>query len=674
MLRKVRQLYVALRRLLACLAALLVVYIEYLGSTGNRTVLAGGLLPAAPGNSYASPLLEPFLRTLLTTGYALPAPPALRFLEATSTGVGLFPACATLLQGDRIYTEAHLTLVLHNLLRIPINDSVLLVDCEYTGRATEDTTALKVHALDATTLTTVFLQTMSMSRPAKHRTASCGTATVSVISLAAVDVDTMHVTGLVADNSSAAVNDIYTTLVGIDFPYETVRPFEKATLATAVTDDGAWVATVGDEVVSLRGSEGIFRGSVDLQANYDYYVWALPTNPLDFVRTIDYIDASHTKDGFAWLRLCFGVGIGLHVFVALVVAIVTSVNLFRDTGAVWVPDLFPCIEYRVRMRAALCAGGLWLTGWWHVFEWSLAETNDRLGFTGTFVYPAMALTDAVMVALALVSLWAHALEVRVGLEAVLAALYVCYVHRAAIAVGTGWCLDAADAYATANFAANSIATGAGGMDLWTVHEDLGTDMCVIVSAFVWWLVAVAGICAYVLMIKLAAVARSGAATVDRDRVQPRGPRASLRKVAAGTDDTPIAPTEHPRLRQWHLRSLLYAPYDSDDDEDSTQVERSTRTRLADVHGLVAATDDPDDGKMAVSGVWLLGHILLDDTHLVSISDYPRWFVNAVCNRRIFRVYGHRVRSSDTSLYKELVLLDGDRLWTELAPLTLRPLR
>ncbi|KDO28933.1 hypothetical protein SPRG_05806 [Saprolegnia parasitica CBS 223.65] len=697
-----RRAYIQVRRVLACLCTIGIVYIEYLGSVGNRTVLVGGLLPAAPGNVYASPLLPTFLQTLLSGGYngTLPSPPAFLYLEANESRVDLCERCREALPGDRIYTPSYLTLVLTKLLPLQLDDSHVLVDCAYTGRATEDTTALKAYVLSSTSLTTVFLQTMVVQRPAKHRQAGCGTATVVSLPLDAINATDMT-SRLVADPTSPAINDVYQTYVGLDFPYEVSTPFVPVRLATGATVSGAWTATLGHEVVSLLGTEGIFRGTTATQGNYAYYVWSLPSDPLAFAFETVYTDASHSKDANAWLRLLVGAGIAFNATVSLLVALVSCVHLYRETGVLWVPDLFPCIQYRVQVRAALCACVLYLTDWWHVFEWSLAEANARLGLPGTFVYPAMALADALMVALALLTWLTHALHVRIGLEAIVLILFICFKYRTDLTTriglclqatdeyatanfesnsfsagadgmdvwtihenaGTaadaivlilficfkyrtdlttriGLCLQATDEYATANFESNSFSAGADGMDVWTIHENAGTDFCVVACAFTWWLVALAAASLYIL----------GAKVVWPPRQTPRmrrfksifiRPRSGAFRFWLGDD----VPTD---VRLWTERSLLYAPFRPSDASAGWQVERSTRQRVEDVVGFVAACDETtDDGRVSISSLWLLGHIIVDDRFLMAINSYPRWLLNALLNRRLFRV---------------------ERVWTDLAPL------
>ncbi|EQC29139.1 hypothetical protein SDRG_13171 [Saprolegnia diclina VS20] len=682
-----RGVHIQVRRVLACLCTIGIVYVEYLASVGNRTVLVGGLLPATAGNVYASPLLPTFLSTLLAGGYtaALASPPSFVYLEANESRVDLLETCLEALPGDRIYTSSYLTLVLSSLLPLQLNDSHVLVDCAYTGRATEDTTALKAYVLSPTALTTVFLQTMTVSRPDKYRKAGCGAATVVTLPLDTINM-AERTSSVVADPTSLAINDIYKTYVGLDFPYEVSTPFVPVHLATAATDSGAWTATLGYEIVSLQGTEGIFRGSTAKEGNFAYYVWSLPSDPLAFVFETVYTDASHSIDANAWLRILVGAGIAFNAVVSLLVALVSCVHLYQETGMLWVPDLYPCIQYRVQVRAALCACVLYLTDWWHVFEWSLAEANERLGFTGTFVYPAMALADAMMVALALLTWLTHALRVRVGLEPIVAILCACFCYRTDLALRIGLCLEATDAYATANFESNSFPAGNDGMDVWSMHENPGTDFCVVATAFTWWLVALTAASLYILGAKAVDVFWPPRPTSTMRRVksiiiQPRSQPSILalagssnnRVAASKSDDIPAGLTD---MRPWSKRSLLYAPFHSWDASTGSQVERSTRQRVEDVVGFVAACDEStEDGRVSISSLWLLGHVVVDGMFLMAINMYPRWLLNALLNRRLFRVYGNRLdETGASSLYKELLLVRRERAWTDLAPLRVQPMQ
>ncbi|OQS05867.1 hypothetical protein THRCLA_20510 [Thraustotheca clavata] len=673
--------YILLRRLLSCVCTLFVVHIEYRATVDNRSVLAGALLPAEPSNAYTSPLIMPFLKMLINAEKhpLVPLNGSTTYIymdRDNQTNIQFLSSCYEQLPGDTIYSSGYLNQLLEYLLAFPLNNSYVVIDCQYTGRITQDTTALKVYTLDytQTTFTTFFLQTMTISRPSKYRQAACGTATIASISLDLIDEQDMTI------KSTKTLNEMYTTLVGVDFPYEISSPFKVAILKDKAKETGAWDAYISNEVISLQGTEGIYRTAVDSQGNYDYYVWDLPSNPIEFASIIQYINASHSKDSYAWLRLLIGVGITLNIVITLLVAMLTSFHLYIGQQVIWVPDLFPCIQHRVILRALLCGCVLWITDWWHIFEWSLAETNARLGLTGTFVLSNIAIADVIMVSLAIFTSVAHLLNVCIGLEVVLLIMYGCYECRVEITETMGLCRNSTDEYAYANFQQNTFVTDGNGMGLWAYHENNQTQYFVIITAFTWWLLGVSLTCIYVILLKVFEIYEQKSSLGWQNiQVKSAGRRRSsirnsLIKVAVGPRITLQDSLPNTTLTTWCKRSLLYSPYIKDDLRVASQVERSTRCLIGNIFGLVADFEDEDfHGHISISPIWLLGYVVLNKRWLIAISDYPRWLLNVLFQHNIFRVYGYHITEATPAPYKERVPYIDDLKAKDRVNLTLFPL-
>ncbi|OQR88815.1 hypothetical protein THRCLA_10080 [Thraustotheca clavata] len=163
-----------------------------------------------------------------------------------------------------------------------LSNHYVIVDCQYDGSLFNDTTALKVHLLDPLqiNLTTIFLQTMTLVRPAKFMTEASGLENVMIASMRKMTFkdDVLHSTQLVK----------YHHLLGIEFPYM-INPFEPIQLLNPISSvDSTWEAIIAksDEFVKIIGTDGVYRESPQMQENYGHYNWILSKNPVDFIQRL----------------------------------------------------------------------------------------------------------------------------------------------------------------------------------------------------------------------------------------------------------------------------------------------------------------------------------------------------------------------------------------------------
>ncbi|KDO28683.1 hypothetical protein SPRG_06537 [Saprolegnia parasitica CBS 223.65] len=627
-------------RVLSLAAAVVVLFIELQGSAAMRATLVGARGPLRASSNYTSSLM-PLVAAALMANRSLHVHgpvPRLLYIDADDSQEGYgFSAsqCASPLPGDRIYASSYLGQLLPRVLAaapgVP-EPATILIDCTFTARVVQDTTALKVHWLDAnaTSLSTLFLQTMVLKRPTKRLSMACGVATLTSLALA----------------SSAAVSASYVHGVGLDFPY-VLSAFTPLELAPTLTLDGMWQGTLGGsagETIHVAGTEGIYRVAHSTQANYDHYIWALPNNPFEFVELVSYLTTDMSKDSFAWVRMLLSMGVGLTLLVHFAVALVVALHMYRAHRVLWVPDVFPCVQTRLQLRALLCLLVLACTNGWHLYEYALCTANAREGWTNSFVLTDIIRADALMVYLGLMITLANAVRIRLRLEVAVSIYVICYQLSDDIVATHGLALDATNAYVKANYLANILEAHVDGMDLWTSHENFSTNGAVVATQMTWWVVASCLCCGY-------ALAAKGCNMVDMDRRRCMTWRHMHHMRLRSEDVVHTFATQSASRRRRSSLSKVgpVGPVRktfSFQDVSSVAVEAVLHTQLCQVYGLVA----PLDEFVAVSGwsyvsassVWLLGYVLVDGVFLVHVNDYPLLMLNALLRRWVFRVYGFHV--------------------------------
>ncbi|EQC33973.1 hypothetical protein SDRG_08652 [Saprolegnia diclina VS20] len=635
-------------RVLSLVAAVVVLFIELQGSAAVRATLVGARGPLRASSEYTSRLMPLVVAALLAnTSLAVHGPaPRLLYIDADDSqeGYGLSASqCTSPLPGDRIYKAPYLAHLLPQILTaVPEAPppATILIDCTYTARMVQDTTALKVHWVDAnaTSLSTLFLQTMAIERPTKRLSTACGVATWSSLPL--------------VPSSLSPPSATYVHGVGLDFPY-VISAFTRLTLAPTLTPDGMWQGTLAGsgETVYVAGTEGIYRVAHGTQANYDHYIWALPDDPFEFLAVVAYLTTDMSKDAFAWVRALLSMGVGLTLLVHFAVALLVALHLYMEQHVVWVPDVFPSVQARLQLRALLCLVVLVSTNGWHLYEFALCTANARCGWTNSFVLTDIVRADGLMVYLGLMITLAKTVRIRLRLEVAVSVYLICYeLSDAIVRSPLGLDVEAADAFVAANYLANILEANVDGMDLWTIHENVDTNVAVVAAQMTWWVVAICICFVYALaakgwnMLDMDArrcktwryMHRLRLRSDDGDGVRSFASQSTSRRLRSSSwTKSKVGP-----LAQASARTFSFQ------DVSSLAIEAVLHTQLCKAYGLVA----PLEEYVAVSGwtyvsassVWLLGYVLVDDAYLVHVNEYPLLVLNAVLRRPLFRVYGFHV--------------------------------
>ncbi|KDO28692.1 hypothetical protein SPRG_06546 [Saprolegnia parasitica CBS 223.65] len=659
-----RDAYVAARRLSSCVAALVVLYIEVTGSIATRTALYGAAAPAELSNVYYSPLIGPFLRRVAANASylaALAPTPHLNVLyidqtEPSETLTVSRTSCGNYFPSDAMYNQSYVAPLLHQLLdaqrswhAVDLADHVVVVDCAYTGRLLNDTTALKLHLIDLTqtNVTTVFLQTMLLTRPAKCMTLSGGLA----------NVVTSPIHGVAAPAT-------YFHLLGIEFPF-VLAPFER--IALQDPSETQWHATVhsSGERVILSGTDGVYRESPAIQGNYDFYHWALPDDPQRFLEEIAYIAEPFAVDSYAWVRCLLGLGVAFNLGANCAVALLVVGHSWLSRREVWIPDLYPSIQRRIQLRSLLLLGATIATNYWHIFEYCLQNGNARQGINQGFLLHDMVRSDGLTYLLALALTLADVLQTRLCLDVVVLLYVVCVHQRLSLVTFLQWRMDETNAFLDANYVDCIVSEPGAAMTLWMYHRNTETPSYLLATELSWYVVALGLTLLYGVALDKPL----------RRRLWRRQPVRIAAGIANSEERSP-----RPAHQRWSRQSSLYTcSNDADAKDGSSLFERSTMHALAQTYGLVAPLDEyklcGGTRKVSPSAIWLLGYIILKDEFVVELRDYVRIWANLLLPSRVFRVYCFRIQEGDTtSIHKEPLPMQGLRARDLLCHISLRPLR
>ncbi|CAK4077539.1 unnamed protein product [Aphanomyces euteiches] len=196
--------------------------------------------------------------------------------------------------------------------------------------------------------TTVVAITLTTDRPDKKLRSTSG-AVVSVVT--PIATMTVNKDATTVTSSQLAVYDV---AVGLTFPYEWER-FEPVTLEELNPLDCEWKAKIisTGEAFTMAGTTGFFRDAPDVQSAYNRYTWDLPSDPIVYASTIRFTGAFVYKDAWGWFRCFLGLGIAPNLIMNMLVALMVTVNLWKQNRVLWVPDIYPSVQGRAALRGLL---------------------------------------------------------------------------------------------------------------------------------------------------------------------------------------------------------------------------------------------------------------------------------------------------------------------------------
>ncbi|KAF0713027.1 Aste57867_4554 [Aphanomyces stellatus] len=615
--------------------------------------------------------------------------------DSSATVAALQPtACSPpQLGADFLYDIAYVQPLLQYTLSdvgdwLNTTNNFIVVDCSFDGRTLGDTTAFKLYLMDKTmtNLSTLIVQTMSVSRPDKHLLTTGGVAMITTTPLASLIVD--QSTQIVTSTVPAT----YSVTIGFTFPYEW-DTFQLVVLDDLIPPTGQWHATVQStgEHFLFSGTTGMYHGSPTVQANFAYYYWDLPSDPIIFLRTVQYVNVHFRRDVWGWFRCCLGLGIGFHIAVNTLISQVVVVNVWRSSRTVWVPDVYPAIQRRACLRVILLLVDCVVNNWWYPYTFALNQGGFRTNWVGTLFLDEIVRADGLMICLAIIYGVAKLLRVRLKLFVIVAIYVSCFYLRLSLVDKYGVCPNDALMVIENEYFAN-VLPGNGDMDLWAFREDYNVHLTIIANELTWLYFAIGFNLVYVLATKLAThkdrnstvPLRPTAATfilkvrsspVVQDRQEPhQGPRVQMPR---NQYDQASSRVNNNASASWSTRSLLYNTL-SDLDTDNTHIERSVGVVVSDMAGFVASTidyeTDPDNVPfVSISGAWLLGFVVVNDRLLVAINDLIFLVLNIVLRRHLFRIYGFAIVDDVVERHKRQIYPSDVRLW-DLVQVSLKPLR
>ncbi|CAK4104216.1 unnamed protein product [Aphanomyces euteiches] len=659
--RLIRKLLLNSSRLLACFAAGCVFYCEMMGSTANKLLLLGTSTPPANTVTYASHLFPLFLPTLVSSTATINKTLQNVMVNQTSTPfvvyldgdkpTGQQPQQQPTLQSkfchettayDYLYYDAYLDIVLTELFAgfggWEASKFWVIVDCTYDGRVFSDSTVIKFYLLDKamTQITTVMLQTLSITRPQMQLISSGGAAMWTKTNLKSMKIGD---DGQVTSSESAS----YSVAIGFTFPYESTN-FYPVVLEDSVAPDGQWRA----QVVSTRekflfaGTSGIYRRAPSIQGSFNYFYWELPSDPLEFVAKIQFVGVMVFKDSWGWFRCFLGIGIGSNIAVNFGVSLLVVINMYRENNILWIPDVYPSIQSRAMIRASLLLLDCIMNSWWYPYQWAINQGSKRNHWGGTLDFNESSRADGLMAVLAITYLTAKTLHVRVQLVIVVYIYAMCYYMRQSVIASCGLFLEKVTPFIKKNYFENIFPTGNNAMDLWAYHENRSTNFWLIANECTYLIVATGVSVGYVLLTKLWIGRLRDKITnliATLHFVRWRHVRPIIQYMVRHRMTNPAAAMAH---IAWNRRSTLYHEL-NEWDVENTNVERCTGSILEHINGFVALTKDYiyEGGRIYVSpsGVWLLGFVIVNDQYVVNINHYIYLLFNSLCGQTYFKVYG-----------------------------------
>ncbi|KAH9135978.1 hypothetical protein AeRB84_018734 [Aphanomyces euteiches] len=244
---------------------------------------------------------------------------------------------------------------------------------------------------------------------------------------------------------------VYDVAVGLTFPYEWER-FEPVTLEELNPLDCEWKAKIisTGEAFTMAGTTGFFRDAPDVQSAYNRYTWDLPSDPIVYASTIRFTGAFVYKDAWGWFRCFLGLGIAPNLIMNMLVALMVTVNLWKQNRVLWVPDIYPSVQGRAALRGLLLIlDSIWNNCW-----------------PGSLYMESIPRADGLMLCLGLAYGVSHLSKVCIRLF-IIVLIY-----------------------------------GTGGMDLWAYREDSSVNFAMIINEFTWLFIAMAVSVIYIFVTKL----------------------------------------------------------------------------------------------------------------------------------------------------------------------------
>ncbi|KAF0691733.1 Aste57867_17097 [Aphanomyces stellatus] len=725
--------YSTVSRILSLLAALLILLSEMMSSTANKNVLFGTVSPSEPAIPYSSPYMSQYLATLVSQPLVVQR--MVQTIESNATSLTVFylersntssfnhglvlqpmscspPSLVT----DPLYDAAYIEPLLHHALS-SLGDwsknQYVFVDCSFDGRVLADTSTVKLYLVDEsmTNFSTLVVQTMSVTRPTIRFNTMGGVAMLCTTPLKAMYVD--PTTRTVSTTLLAS----YTVTFGFTFPYEW-GTFDRITLDDLIPQtNGQWQATVEStgERFQLAGTTGVYRESPTVQASFSYFYWALPSDPVEFATTIQYINVYVRKDVRGWFRCFLGLGIGFNIAVNTLVSLVVVTNLWRTSRVIWIPDVFPAIQRRACARIALLCVDCAVNHMWYPYTYVLSQGGYRTNWVGTLFLEEIYRADGLMVCLACGYVITYVLRIRLKLMYVVGIYGFCFINRLWLVDHYGICPNEALKIIETDYLSNVIPGNVGGMELWAHHEDSASmsDRLLLFANEVTWLILAMGVTfGYALMTKIAvhAIAHAKNIAVSRRWITVHSvshlsgstglSRLSQMTARVASDiaihaftptvapPTKVQPVDVPNSnilgksdqRHWMRRSSLYDGM-THLDVDNTRVERCVGMVVGHMTGFVASTTDyvaevqGDKTRVYVSlsGLWLLGFVVVNDRLLVAINDIVFLVLNIILPWHLVRVYGFALHGQVVAKRQHQIFPNDVQLF-ELRNLSLKTLR
>ncbi|KAH9181233.1 hypothetical protein AeNC1_016791 [Aphanomyces euteiches] len=402
-------------QLLACSAAGYVLYCDVMGSLVNNLSLFG--VSAKPNNTlaYQTTLLPQFLPTLVQSRDAVGAtlrsmlgytdiPNAVAYLDAditTQQPVLQDIFCRKTVGYDYLFNVTYLKPVVHHVFASFSDWNMskwwIIVDCSFEGREIADTTVIKFYLLskDMALLTTFLVQTLTITRPEKQLGTAGGVAMWTTTTLDSFQIQD---NGRIVTSYKAQ----YCFAIGFSFPFDW-QQFDPITIERLEPPDGQWHAQVTStkERFTFSGTSGIFRRSPRVQGSFNYWFWRLPSNPIEFMSTLQFVRVKVFKDSWGWFRCLLCDGISSNIFVNFVVSILVMANIYWKEKTIWIPDVYPSFQKRAAVRAGLVLVDCVINGWWYPFQWAINQSSVRNHWGGTLDYNEISLDDGIVVILAI---------------------------------------------------------------------------------------------------------------------------------------------------------------------------------------------------------------------------------------------------------------------------------
>ncbi|KAH9120876.1 hypothetical protein LEN26_010934 [Aphanomyces euteiches] len=649
-------------RLLACVAAMFVMLIEFKGSQANMRFLFGEITPTKESSIYQCtyvPRLLPAMvpdsldRELMATLFDSTSSSNMVYLDSdmeTEQLVSQNNSCSMPTTNDYLYDSFYLNTILNAAFARyggwNASDSWIIVDCSFENRLIEDTTMIKFFLLDKaqTKITTFVLQTMTVSRPRTHEQLSSGLATWTHTTLKSLKLTNE---GDVTWTEAAE----FFFAVGFEIPFEE-NDFVPVELESLVPRGETWIGRLDTmkEEFEFVATSGMFRRSPTIQAYMDVFYWDLPPNPIEFMSTVRFKSRLKNKDVWGWFRWLLCDGIGLNIAFNFVVGLIAMVNIYLHQRILWIPDVYASLQNRATIRAGLLLFDCIVNHWWYPYQWAINQGIDRSA-TDSLAFTDNARADGLMVVLAFSNITANLFRVRVQLAVIFAIFVVCFYLRQSLTMSYGILSADIPYFIGKYFEANIARSGRNAMDLWGSYENFETDFLLNANECTYLIIATGVSVAYVVITKLwISRVPISARIYSLLPLQPKHVHPVL--------CINVSPQRGTNTRSsWDARSTLYDEL-NDLDVENTSIERSSGVALDKIYGFVAPFDNFEfkntDIFVTPCGVWMLGFVIVNNQYVVEINDVIYLLINSFLGQTYFEVYGFVLQNDMVSKRKHRI--------------------